>query len=440
MLSRADFEEAFETLTPRNKEVLRLYLSGWTDQRIANHKGWRDHTSVVYHLSEAGKKFGVVKVPNVRNCCRDYLIDLFYEYKRDWVNESLVDLPEQPPPSPKAAMSAESYFYIKQEEIEREAKELVQDAQKGRLIRIFSPRHTGKTLLCKRLLNHAKTKLNYRTVVVDFNALYPSSLSSLEAVWAHFLKNMHQQLGLPADQAWSIAKSHGFSPSEYLFELVLEPSTIPVVVVMENVDKLFGNEAVATDFFSKVRHWRENPSGKADIIWQRLRQVLVYSTDVYIDFPLNQSPFNCGDKLELPMFGVEQILMMAKRYGEPSSRWGEAEATQLLQFSGGIPYLVHLALHYIYQAGGDILLSDIVSKPSVMQRVYGDHLDELLGTLHKYPVLLSAFSDLIKSPSTKLDRIVGIQLKGAGVVRQRPTDFGMEVSCQLYQRYFESVL
>ncbi|MEL6555961.1 MAG: AAA-like domain-containing protein [Cyanobacteria bacterium J06621_11] len=440
MLSRAEFEEAFEALTPKRKAVLKLFLSGLNDKRITNLCKFKNRASVTHHLSNAAQTFGFVRIPDRRNFYRDDLIELFYKHKPDWVDDSLIDPIERQPPSPKAVMSAESRFYIRQEKIENDANKLIRDEQAGRLIRFFSPRHSGKTLLCKRLLTYVKSKLNYRAVVVDFNELSPAKLSSLEEVWAHFFRHMHRQLGLSAEQTWSICQSPDFDQTDYLAELVLEPSTIPIVVVMENVDKLFGDEVVARDFFSRVRYWSENRSGEADLIWQRLRQVMIYSTDIYIDFPLTQSPFNRGIELKLPMFGAEQILIMAQRYGEPLSMWGEVEAAQLLAFSGGIPYLVHLALHHIYQADGEVLLTDIINKTSVMQMVYEEHLNELLVNLNKYPTLLSAFSELVKSPLTKLDPMAGIHLKGAGIVRQRPTDTRLVVSCQLYQSYFESVL
>ncbi|MBD2664646.1 AAA-like domain-containing protein [Richelia sinica FACHB-800] len=59
-------------------------------------------------------------------------------------------------------------------------------------------------------------------------------------------------------------------------------------------------------FFGLLRALHEE--GKRREIWQKLRLVIVHSTEVYISLDINQSPFNVDLSVELPEFNNQQIL------------------------------------------------------------------------------------------------------------------------------------
>jgi hypothetical protein len=78
----------------------------------------------------------------------------------------------------------------------------------------------------------------------------------------------------------------------------------PLVLGLDEVDEVFRYPAIADDFFGLLRAWYEEASyGSGDSeLWERLRLIVVHSTEVYLPLDVNQSPFNVGLPIELPEF------------------------------------------------------------------------------------------------------------------------------------------
>ncbi len=97
-----------------------------------------------------------------------------------------------------------------------------------------------------------------------------------------------------------------------------------------------------------VRLWHERAKGVE--IWQKLRLVLVYSTEVLVPRKLTQSPFNIGLPINLPPFTKEQVLDLALRHGLDWTNGKNVES--LMAVVGGYPYLLRLALYHLVGKGG----------------------------------------------------------------------------------------
>ncbi|NEP63398.1 MAG: hypothetical protein F6K31_41945 [Symploca sp. SIO2G7] len=69
-------------------------------------------------------------------------------------------------------------------------------------------------------------------------------------------------------------------------------------------------------------------------ILQRLRLVVVHSTEVYIFLNVNESPFNVGVPIELPEFTQEQVRELAQQYELDCT---VSEVEQLQGLVGGHP-------------------------------------------------------------------------------------------------------
>ena len=91
-----EFNKIFSNLPPTRKKVLKLFLQGHTDYRIAEMLGFidefssdEDKTSYVRkHIFLIRKDFGLTKkkiILEKEDHSRKSLTDLFYLYKRDWV-------------------------------------------------------------------------------------------------------------------------------------------------------------------------------------------------------------------------------------------------------------------------------------------------------------------------------------------------------------------
>jgi class 3 adenylate cyclase len=202
------------------------------------------------------------------------------------------------------------------------------------------------------------------------------------------------------------------------------------------VDVVFNYPKIATDFFGLLRTWYQKArypecSSKA---WQKLRLIIVHSTEVYIPLNINQSPFNVGLSIDLPEFTPLQVQDLATRY---QLDWETGEVERLMGLIGGNPYLVQMALHHI--SGKDITLEQLLETATSEDGIYIDYLRRQLWSLQQYPDLVTALTHVVMSPTpVKLDPIQAFKLHSMGLVR---FVHGQIVpSWDLYRRYFSEHL
>ena len=206
----------------------------------------------------------------------------------------------------------------------------------------------------------------------------------------------------------------------------------PLVLGLDEVDRVFEHEAIAGDFFGLLRAWHEQAKDRE--IWRKLHLVVVHSTEVYVPMDLNQSPFNVGLPVELPEFSSQQVEELAQRHG---LNWTISQVSQLVGMVGGQPYLVRLALYHLAQ--GDLSLDEFLNTAPMESGIYSDHLRRHWLNLQPYPQLLEGFEMTIEaSEPIRLEAILGFKLYSMGLVHLRGNT--VTPSCQLYRQYFRNCL
>lgn len=242
---------------------------------------------------------------------------------------------------PSGPLPISSPFYIQRPPIEELAYQEI--CKPGSIIRIRAPKRTGKSSLLLRIVARA-TAQGYHTVSLDFQQADSGIFSSLDKFLRWFCANISQQLQLKPllNDYWDEEIGSKVSCTLYFRGYLLEQIDQPIVLALNEVNQIFEYQKIAQDFLSLLRSWHE--VAKQDEAWQKLRIIVVHSTEVYIPLNINQSPFNVGLTIKLPPFTQDQIQALAERYQLP---WSQNEAEQLMGLVGGHPYLIQLALYHL---------------------------------------------------------------------------------------------
>lgn len=346
-------------------------------------------------------------------------------------------LPSGVLPYPDGPVPLDSPFYIDRPPIEALAYQEI--SQPGCVIRIRAPRGMGKTSLTLRLLTVAEAQ-GYRTVTLDCNQFDSALLGDLNKFLRSFCLRLAQALHLPPnlDDYWDEDIGSKLSCSFYLKTYLLRQIDTPLVLVLNEIDRFFEHTAFAQDFFPLLRSWYEESRRDSDL--QKLRLVVVYSTEEYVTLDINRSPFNIGLPLRLPEFTAAQVLDLAQRHGLP---WGMDEVEQLIDLIGGHPALVRVALYHICTYG--LTLPQLVQGAIATGGIFRAHLWRHWVTMQQHPEMLAALRTVVlteQGQSVILDPIQSYRLESWGLLcyeaDSRSNSCGNLVlpRCRLYHQYF----
>ncbi|WP_323808675.1 AAA-like domain-containing protein [Nostoc sphaeroides] len=276
----------------------------------------------------------------------------------------------------------------------------------GCLIRIKAPRKTGKSSLLNRMITYAKEQ-GYQIAYLDFQEADEDIFASLDKFLRWFCIYISRQLNLlPClDDFWDTEMGSKVSCKIYFEAYLLQYiKQSPVVLALNEVHRVFEHPNIAQDFLPMLRFWHEK--AKQDQIWQKLRMVVVHTTEIYIPLKLNQSPFNVGITITLPPFTLNQVQNLALAYGLhwAADSEGAKRLVPLQAMVGGHPYLVSLALYHLCHE--EITLEMLLESASTPVGIYSQHLRELLSLLQKEPELMSAMEKVIATDEkVELDAI-----------------------------------
>ncbi|MEH2150652.1 AAA-like domain-containing protein [Nostoc sp.] len=305
----------------------------------------------------------------------------------------------------------------------------------GCLIRIKAPRKMGKSSLLNRMIAYAREQ-HYQIVYLDFQEADQEVFASLDKFLRWFCVNVSRQLNLlPClDDFWDIEMGSKVSCKIYFEAYLLQYiHNSPVVLALNEVHRIFEHPNIAQDFLPMLRFWHEQ--AKQDQTWQKLRMVVVHTTEIYIPLKLNQSPFNVGITITLPPFTLKQVENLALLYGLDCAEDSE-EAKRLAPLQamvGGHPYLVNLAFYHLCQ--GDMTLEMLLETASTPVGIYGQHLRELLTLLQAEPELMSAMEQVIATDEeVELNAIAAYKLESMGLVQLNGNQ--ASAMCELYCLYF----
>lgn len=338
--------------------------------------------------------------------------------------------PDTSPIYPSGAVPLGSPYYLERVPVEGQVYREMK--RPGALVRIKAPREMGKTSLLLRALDYTK-QLGYRTVSLNLEQVDQAILKDLNQFSRWLCANVTRQLQLKSklDEYWDDDLGSKISCTAYFQDYLLQSIPTPIVLAFDEVNQLFEHPQVAKDFLPLLRSWYEE--AKTLPIWQKLRLIVVYSTEIYVPLQLNQSPFNVGLPIQLSPFSKDEVKRLAERYGID---WEKAEeAERLMELVGGHPALIHTALYHLER--GDVTVGRLLENAHTDEGIYNHHLRRHKITLQENSELFNALDIVINADDpVELDRILSYKLSSMGLVKltgNRVT-FGNE----LYRRFFRN--
>lgn len=354
-----------------------------------------------------------------------------------------IESPDHPPSpvaepelkrEPGGSVPLKSKLYVERPPIELDCFEEIM--QPGSLIRIKAPRQMGKTSLMARILNYAREQ-GCEAIPLSFQRADYHLFTDLDKLLRWFCEQIGRRLKRlqDLDEYW-VGYGSKDKCNAYFEECLLETLEVPLVLGLDEVDMVFPHREVADSFFALVRSWYESAryGDFSSELWEKLRLVIVHSTEVYVPLNINQSPFNVGKNVELPEFTFGQAHDLAQRYGLSGAA---SQVEQLMALVGGHPYLIRKALYHLRRQ--DISLNTLIETASTEGGIYGDHLRRHLLNLQEYAPLATALRQVTqKDRPVDLEAEVAFKLESMGLVSLQ----GNEVTprCDVYRQYFRDHL
>ena len=336
---------------------------------------------------------------------------------------------------PCGALSLTSRLYIERPPVESSCYQNLQIS--GSLTRIKGPRHMGKSSLLVRLLARAH-RLNYRTISIDFQSAEQAVYQDISRFLRWFCCVCARALQLPPclDEYWDEEIGAKLSTTLYFEEYLLASIEQPVVLALNEVNRVFEHAQIACDFLPLLRVWYEQAKQgcdgpQAEAGFQKLRTIVVHSTDVYVSLNVHQSPFNVGLPVCLKPFNDEQIQQLAQRYDVAFEQAEDFQA--ITRLVGGHPYLLSIAFYYLSQ--GQLSLSRLVAEAPTTAGIYQHHLQTCLEIVQSQPKLAEAFGWVIMATdAVEIESAIAHQLSSLGLVVLDGN--ACRLTCELYRLFF----
>jgi hypothetical protein len=327
---------------------------------------------------------------------------------------------------PGSPVPIHSNFYVDRPPIEERA--FAEILKPGSLTRIKAPNQMGKTSLVYRIIHYAKAQ-GFHTVFLNVQAADRSVLTNLDQFLTWLCSNISLRLNLEPrmEYYWNRRIGSKVSCTMYFEDYLLAGLDRPVVLVLDEVNHIFEYPELAEDFLPLLRFWYEEATQSK--IWQKLRLIVVHSTEVYVPLNLNQSPFNVGLPLELPEFSQLQVQVLAQQHG-----LHQIDIEPLIRLVGGHPYLVRLALYHLAQ--GEISLEQLIEEAPTQAGVYRTHLRQHWELLKQRSELWAAFQRILNSTGVQLESTIAYQLESLGLIQLRGNRATSRY--ELYRLYFSS--
>ncbi|MEH2295885.1 AAA-like domain-containing protein [Nostoc sp.] len=328
------------------------------------------------------------------------------------------------PPEGQVPLSSTLY-------IERNVEQVCYQAilQPRAFIHIKAPRKMGKTSLMTRILAYSSL-CNYHTVRLSLYCAETEVFSSLEKFLRWFCTNITYQLGIKSklEEYWDEDMGDLMNCTIYFQGYILQEISTPIILALDEVNKLFEYPQLTCDFLGLLRSWYEETRDISN--WQNLRMLIVRSTDIYISLDINKSPFNVGLAIELPSFTRLQVEDLAQRHG---LQLPAMQLEQIMALTGGFPYLVRLAFYHSVQH--QIPVDDILQDATNDTGIFSEHLHNQLHSLLQSPDLVNGFQQVINSTAPiTLEQEVAFKLKSLGLIYLQGKS--ATVSCGLCKEYF----
>jgi hypothetical protein len=348
----------------------------------------------------------------------------------------LIDLYSIPPQtskiadllSPGGVMPINSQLYVEQVNIQTQGQQAI--SQPSGLLRIQAPAQMGKTSYLERLVAYAEG-LNYRVVRIDLRQVDKPMLRDLDQFLQWLSRKICKQLRLQVNVAdrWNANFGSKDNCTDFLEKYVLNRSETPLLLCIDNLERVFSYPDIFEDFLSLLRFWHDQKQAP----WSDLRLVLLHVWRKETS-NINSSPFNVGQELRLPELTVLQVQNLVALH---ELDWLDRQVASLMELVGGHPHLIRLALYEVAQ--GNMTLQTLLATADRADSLYGNHLQHHFAYLDKRPELQELMATIVHSDQPVFIAAVLLrQLKDCGLIKYH----GNEVAPanQLYRAYFRKRL
>jgi hypothetical protein len=413
-------------LTPKQKKVLDLFLKGETDEQITVQIGATHRSTTSHHLRKISKQFGFP--PETEPDYRCNLVELCANYQPELVTVKALEKCDRVLPKfrfPEGPEPLNSPFYLDRATAESDSYATVLESDC--LIRIKAPKQMGKTSLLKRILDRGQHH-NYQTAYLNLSLFDSELLTSKEQFLRSFAACIRGQLSAaPSLGEWDTDTPIMVNCTAY-FQKLLHGLDEPLVLALDEVDRLFEYPEIYQNFFPMLRHWNENASESET--WEKLRLLVAHSTEDYGKLDLNQSPFNIGLPIKLDDFDLERVRNLVMRHAIDSQI-----AEPLDRLVGGHPYLLRLALYHL--ARNQVGIQQLLKEATTDYGIYAQHLQRHLDFLQSHSELSAFFSEIVTSREpVKFEQKTKIiyQLESLGLIKI--ASGAIAPRYRLYREYF----
>jgi len=292
----------------------------------------------------------------------------------------------------------------------------------------------GKTSLMMRIIAYGE-KQSFQSVYLDLGGIDKAVLINLDRFLRWLCGRVSDELNLEnkVSEAWnSDILGSNDNCTAYFKKYILAKINSPLVLALDEVDRLFTYSEVVSDFFGMLRSWHEK--GKTSNDWKKLRLILAHSTEDYISLDINQSPLNAGLPVELAEFSQQQTKELVKKHGIQDV---DNVLKELSTMVGGHPYLLRLAMYEI--ATLKVTLNNLLQSATTEAGIYNNHLRGLLRVVQTSPELQGCLKRVVNSTvGVELEPMQIYKLHSLGLVRKQNNH--VTPRCQLYREYFRRVL
>jgi hypothetical protein len=405
---------AYENWRKADKEI-------WELAEAASHETYKKQMTEIYSYFASTRPQGCPELdPSSKGPGK-------FQILREWFKE--LKYPEwQQKNTNISPQTSINNLYIERDRLEVDCYREIHKT--GALIHIKAPEKMGKTSLIQSITTHA-SQTNYRSIYLNLQSAEANLFQRLDKFLRWFCANVSRELGLKPllDEYWDEELFGSLvSCKTYWQSYLLANLETPLVVAIDNLDKIFDYPLICQDFLPMLRYWHEESNNLE--IWQKLRLILATSSEAYLKLDANQSPFNVGKQIKLSGFNTEQIIAFARAYNLVI----EYElAEKFRNLVGGHPYLIKLALEALSQ--GKIGTESFWEEAPTQSGIYGAHLLHHWDNLQKQPHLTQGLQTVLETPTgVELEPILAYKLESMGLVTLAGNR--AQISCQLYQHYF----
>jgi hypothetical protein len=304
------------------------------------------------------------------------------------------------------------------------------------VLKIKGPTGFGKTQLLSRITEFAN-KNNHITVNIDFDGDIPIEiLKNHNKLLTHICIQTTIEMDLEnrITDYWTYPDDPNMNFRIYFEKYLFKASDKPVVLIIDNVDRIIEFEDVSKNFFAHLRSLYNNAtkSGSKSKQWQKFKQILAYSTEFYLVLDINKSPFNIGVDYTLKGFKMDEVLTLAKANG---ASLNNDQISRLLEILEGHPKLTVDAINSLVE--DNYTYDELIEQAYSDDGPFGNYLVELYNNLVTDQEALDEFKLILRTNESHKVQICN-RLKKAGIIKGEVPN--VQPASELYKQYFEKKL